>query len=162
VVSLQFVLKFVWVGAALNVQPMGAVVPVMTWPLLNKVCAAVPDPLNVEDTVVTKLVSHTDSDLVILWLKKTQYWNMFASVVALAVFQFNGAVPATCLVTLVTVPTVMLAPYAVVNTMFALSVMLCTALGYTMVVVCTSTTSPTTKEVRNVAPGQLRTLVVLV
>ena len=57
-VNLQFSLKFVRVAPDANVHPIGAVVPVISCPLLNNVIREVDVPENIVDALVTLVVFH--------------------------------------------------------------------------------------------------------
>ena len=85
-----------------------------------------------------------------------------AILVTLAVFQFRGAVPTTCLLIDVIVPSVISDPKAVVRIKVVLLVILCMLLEYTIAVVCIINTSPIDKDELNVAPGQVSVFVALI
>ena len=131
-VNLQFSLKFVRVAPDAKVHPIGAVVPVISCPLLNNVIREVAVPANIVDALVTLVVFHMFPFVVIFWLKNTAPKNIFEVVVTFCVFQLSGDDPGSCFL-IVSIPVKIFEPYAVVSINVVSFVILCIELEYIIV-----------------------------
>ena len=98
----------------LKFHPIGAVCPVIIWPLLNKFINELDEPKNMFIKLVTLYVFHIFPFVVIFWLKNIAFRNMFAKLVTFDVFQFNGFEPGICFCMDI-IPVKILLPKAVVN-----------------------------------------------